>query len=539
MAGKVRHLVNRSGRYHARIVVPKELRAIIDKTELRKALGGDYRQALRMLPGAVAQLQHQIALAERKVFATVPGARPARFLQSPEQIARANYRERLAFDDILRHDPRYASVGIDDLLVRELREANAGRLSDDRLEGLVGERIERYRKLGNTDVTKGTEEWRAVARALCASEYEALARVVERDDGDFTGSAGHPMLMSADSDADEAREPVSLKKLWNDYVQSRTLAGFLKDGGRRQEPVIKSLRAFLTHDDAAQVTKKDLMAWRDHLMKSLSAKTVSDIYLSTVRSLFRWAGQEEKLADNPAATVRQPKSRKVYGRERGFTDDEAVAVLRVSRSYKPNADQSGYIREKAHLVAAKRWAPIICAFTGARISEITQLRKEDVRQDGERWIIRITPDAGTVKAGNYRDVPLHRQIVQEGFIDFVRAAKTGPLFHGGTGPKDFAMKAMRISNQVADWLRKSRVIPADIDQPNHAWRHRFKTKGRELGIDARILDAIQGHAARTAGDGYGDVTMPAKVRAIDILPPIAILAEATDDLATTYPDRTG
>ncbi|WP_338012173.1 DUF6538 domain-containing protein [Celeribacter ethanolicus] len=34
MAGKVRHLVNRSGRYHARLVVPKELRTIIGKTEL-------------------------------------------------------------------------------------------------------------------------------------------------------------------------------------------------------------------------------------------------------------------------------------------------------------------------------------------------------------------------------------------------------------------------------------------------------------------------------------------------------------------------
>jgi hypothetical protein len=46
MAGKVRHLINRSGRYHARLVVPKELRGIICKTELRSPLGGDYRQAL-------------------------------------------------------------------------------------------------------------------------------------------------------------------------------------------------------------------------------------------------------------------------------------------------------------------------------------------------------------------------------------------------------------------------------------------------------------------------------------------------------------
>jgi hypothetical protein len=37
-----------------------------------------------------------------------------------------------------------------------------------------------------------------------------------------------------------------------------------------------------------------------------------------------------------------------------------------------------------------------------RVSEITQLRKEDVRREGGRWVIRITPEAGTMKAGHYR-----------------------------------------------------------------------------------------------------------------------------------------
>ena len=519
MAGKVRHLVNRSGRYHARIVVPKDLRAVMDgKTELRQPLGGDYRQALRMLPTAVAQLQHKIAVAERKVATTHPGTRVARYPLGPDQIALANYRERLALDDSLRTDQRYSSIYIDDLLVRELREAMAGRLSDDRLEALVGERIERYRHLGNTDVTKGTDDWRAVARALCVSEYEALARAAERDEGDFAGKAEHPMLASADADAAEVKAPVSIKGLWADYVKSRTQAGFMKDGGKRQAPVITSLRAVLKHDDARRVAKKDLLAWRDDLMTSLTAKTVNDIYLSTVRSLFGWAVDNERLPENVAATVKQPKPRKVRSREKGFTDDEALAVLRLSRSYEPNADQWGYVREKQHLVAAKRWAPLLCAFTGARITEITQLREEDVRQEGDRWIIRITPDAGTVKAGDFRDVPLHRQIVDEGFIDFVKAAKPGPLFHGATDPKDYVAKATRISNQIADWLRKSGVIPVDVDQPNHAWRHRLKTKASELGIDSRVIDAIQGHAGRTAGDNYGDVTVAAKVRAIDLLP---------------------
>lgn len=76
MAGKIKNFVNRSGRYHARFVVPKDLRAIIGKTELRTPLGGDYREAIKLLPGAVTQLQYQIGLAERQAGQGRDGHRP-------------------------------------------------------------------------------------------------------------------------------------------------------------------------------------------------------------------------------------------------------------------------------------------------------------------------------------------------------------------------------------------------------------------------------------------------------------------------------
>lgn len=138
MAGKIRHMINRRGRYHARIVVPTDLRPVIGKTELRSPLGGDYRQALRLLPGAVAQLQHQIALAERKAG---QGTAPARYPLAPDQIAHSHYMQRLAFDDEARNDPRYAAVSVDDILVDRLRNAIAGRASDAELGELVGAQI--------------------------------------------------------------------------------------------------------------------------------------------------------------------------------------------------------------------------------------------------------------------------------------------------------------------------------------------------------------------------------------------------------------
>ena len=92
MAGKIRHLVNRSGRHHARLVVPKDLREIIGKTELRLPLGGDYGHALKLLPSAVVKLQHQITIAERQTSGTLN----IRYPLPPDQIAHSHYMQRLA-----------------------------------------------------------------------------------------------------------------------------------------------------------------------------------------------------------------------------------------------------------------------------------------------------------------------------------------------------------------------------------------------------------------------------------------------------------
>ncbi|HHW34346.1 MAG TPA: integrase [Paracoccus solventivorans] len=513
MAGQVRHLKVKGGRFYARIAVPKDAQTIIGKTELVTPLGGDRREAMRGLSGAVAVMQEQIAAAQGKGSRSKPS--PANPL-TPDQLGLALYRQRLVMDDQLRDDPRWSNMPLDDHLVAGLRDAVAGRLSDLELAALVGAQIETFRAAGNVSAEIGSAEWRIIARSLAIAELEALGRVAERDEGDFTGKPEHPLITNAAPPEEEVK-PVRIDQLWKDYVAARQQIEFMRDGGRRQAPVIESLRKHLGHNDAVKVTRKDLLEWRDKLLITLSAKTVSDIYLSTIRSLFAWAHENERLAENVAATVKQAKPRKVRSREAGYTDAEAVAVLSASRSYQPTPDHTGRIREKPESVRAKQWVPLLAAFSGARVSELTQLRKEDFRQEGGRWVMRITPDAGTVKAGGFRDVPLHPQIIAEGFVAFMEGQGAGPLFHDATDPARHAAAAQRRSNKLAEWLREAELTPAGM-QPNHAWRHRFKSKARDIGADPRVTDAIQGHAGKTAGDDYGDVSLIAKARVIDAMP---------------------
>ena len=520
MAGKVRHLLNRDGRYFARLVIPKELRPFIEgKSELRTPLGPDYREALKKLPGAVALLQHDIALAERHAAAaTGRSVTVGRYPLAADQIALRNYQDRLAFDEHVRdRDHRYASFGyVNFEFAERLREGMSGKLPDEELAQLVGGRIARFRELGNTTAEFGTAEWRTLARAMCISEYESLARVAERNEGDFTGRPEHPLLANAKPPADEL-PPVSLRRLLVDYIASRKVIGKGKAIEKRWTPVFEDLRKFIRHDDARRLTKQNLMEWRDARLKTLSAKTVGDVNLASVRTVLSWAVANDRLLDNVAEKVRQPVPKKVLTREQGFTDAEALVVLKAARAYVPTIGDNPANNERPQLTAAKRWTPFVCAFTGARITEITQLRKEDFRQEGEMIVMRITPDAGTVKAGGYRDVPLHPQLIDLGFMDFVDAAPEGPLFYQVVKGRSSAKAPATISGRVSKWLQSLEIIPAGVS-PTHGWRHRFKTIGREEGISDRTLDAIQGHASKTAGDSYGDVTVKARKAAIDRLP---------------------
>jgi hypothetical protein len=424
MVRQPQYLLYRDGRYFARLVVPNTLRPYLEgKTELREALGPDRRAALARLHSAVARLQGTIAAAARKAEQE-SGVRieSGRYPLPPEQIALRNYNERLDFDTELRSaDERHAMGLVDDLLVEELRSGIAGRLSDEAVERLVGRRIARFRRLGNTTAVKGSAEWRILACAMCVSELEALARVAERDEGDFSGKPEHPLLASIEPIPEEA-PPVPLRDLFNRYIAELKANGKGEQAEKRWRPVIEDLIAFAKTSDARKITKKIILDWKDARIAGLSPRTVKDVYVTAVNAVYNWAVSNDLVEDNPATTVKLRVAPKTQSRPKGFTRDEASEILQFTMAYRPKPSDNPQTQEKPQTSAAKKWAPLLCAFSGARISEITQLRKKDIRMEGDIAVMRIKPDAGKVKTRQYRDVPLHNQIVELGFLEFVDKA---------------------------------------------------------------------------------------------------------------------
>ncbi len=317
--------------------------------------------------------------------------------------------------------------------------------------------------------------------------------------------------------APSATAKVSLRGLVETWWVEAKATGRKPSTHESYRNTMASFVSYLGHDDASRVRRQDVVGFKDHRLAStnprsgrpISAKTVKDSDLAALKTVFGWARVNGKMDTNPAEGVTIKLGKPPRVRSKGFTDAEAKAILtaalRLTRG-----------RETPKTFEAKRWVPWLCAYTGARVGELAQLRKEDIRREGKLWIAKITPDAGTVKTNEARDVVLHDHLTRVGFAAFVKKAAPGYLFIRPSPSGDVLGPLQGVKNRIGEFVRK--VVPDKNVAPNHAWRHRFKTVGIEAGIDHRTLDAIQGHRSRNVAEGYGEVTIKAQAAAIAKLP---------------------
>lgn len=169
------------------------------------------------------------------------------------------------------------------------------------------------------------------------------------------------------------------------------------------------------------------------------------------------------------------------------------------------------------LAEALEGKSVVTAAQWSRVAEMIQLRKQDIRKDpANGWIIRLTPEAGSIKNNKFCDVPVHEHLIATGFIDFINSAKAGYLFCDPTEDGTIEGPAGGVYKRVYEMARE--VVPSEVRQPNHAWRYTFKTYGLEVGIELLTLNAISNHAPRTQGEMYTKVTLKTRAEAMKRFP---------------------
>lgn len=159
----------------------------------------------------------------------------------------------------------------------------------------------------------------------------------------------------------------------------------------RWRGVFDHLNTFAGGRDVALITEDDAVAWKDKLLEgNAGGRTINEVWLTAARRVFNWVKAQKRISANPFDGLKVAVARSAAAKGE-FSETDVAAILKATLA----PQQS---RRNEYLKAAIRWVPWLCAYTGSRPGEMTQLRKEDVERHKDGfWMIHIRPEAGTVK----------------------------------------------------------------------------------------------------------------------------------------------
>lgn len=175
---------------------------------------------------------------------------------------------------------------------------------------------------------------------------------------------------------------------------------------------------------------------------------------------------------------------------------------------------------------AKYWLPVIGLYTGLRLDEIGQLAPADIVQERYRdaagkeqkvYVIYATEEGDGQKLKNEssrRRVPVHKTLIDLGFIKYVHSQKGLQLF-----PE---LKPDKNGRKTASFSARFGVLKrglgiTDARKAFHSFRHCFKDYMREAGVAEEVSDALSGHTNGSVSRNYGSGFYPLRplVEAMD------------------------
>jgi integrase len=296
-------------------------------------------------------------------------------------------------------------------------------------------------------------------------------------------------------------------------TKPQPMKGLLDGWARERKPVektvyewtrvVRQFTDFVGHDDASRISSDDVIRWKDALVNgNLRPRTIQNAKLAPLRAILQWGADNRRIVTNPAERVSIEIRTPTNERKRSFTDEEATVILTAATGEKD---------------PVKRWIPFLGAYTGARVSELCQLRREDILQVDGIWCMKMDPEAGSLKtASSERLVPLHPALIESGFLQYVDKVKAGPLFPK-LSPDKFGKRGGNGTKVIGRWVRSLGLTDPRLS-PSHSWRHRIKTLGRRYGLAQDILEAITGHGRKTVADNYGEFPVQALYRELSKIP---------------------
>lgn len=330
----------------------------------------------------------------------------------------------------------------------------------------------------------------AMSEAAAVNKQKALG-----DYSDSGETSKYPPLEKPKRDLNPSGAQLTLSAILDKKVAAKALG---KDAAPMRPAteakfrrLIKEFSCYRGNDIVGTITTQEVHSWSEAMLREgkLSNNTIAQ-RIQNLRTLVEYGRRQSFgtlfVSGNPIDLVDRPQAVSIPSSERTLRLDEARAILEATRTRSTRAET--------------RWLPWLCAYSGARINEVGQLRIEDVFQSDGRWFMRLSTMGGrTLKnLDSWRNVPIHRDIIEEGFLDFVAASRAEA--EGDASKRLFSATSQ---SKVLDWIRKTLKITRAELQPNHGWRHLFEDWAMRAGMRDAAKLYITGRKRGGSAEGYG------------------------------------
>ncbi|ELB2150097.1 tyrosine-type recombinase/integrase [Vibrio parahaemolyticus] len=241
-----------------------------------------------------------------------------------------------------------------------------------------------------------------------------------------------------------------------------------------------------------------LEEYLEHLKsEGRSAKTNKD-YFASIKQFFTWCHTKSLIKVNPCLNLTAKfKSIKHASEQRDVWKASELNLLLDSSEYQSKSEDFRYITE-------------LQIYHGLRPNEACQLFMGNIQYEDDLWFLDIT-DAGDKQhlknVHSVRQIPLHPDMIEGGFIEFVKARanstpSTLPIFH------------YQPYGQDHDWSKHYRVEFGKLQtklgmrsgsRPTpYGFRHTFIDTLKNDELSESLVGQFVGHANQTMTFGrYG------------------------------------
>lgn len=278
-----------------------------------------------------------------------------------------------------------------------------------------------------------------------------------------------------------------LRDVFNRWIKSQTRSHDSINACKRSLALYEEFTLNPYIKDLTRTQGDGFRSWLQHHDRQTSSKTARD-RMVWIQSLLNYATLElELLTKNPWYGINLKYS--TTQRRRPWTEDE-LRILFCSQVFTEDKAPKDW---RAGGEAAY-WLPILGLYTGARISELTQLRACDIKSESDIPYIEITNDGINQKlktAASNRKIPVHSLLIRLGFMEYVQRVQSGN--HDSLWPK-LPMRTNKAGGYFSNWFGEYRGKIGLIGYPDfHCFRHTVRTKLLEADIKEQLIDMIVGH----------------------------------------------